>query len=192
MNKDAMKNRSQLRFAQKAREVFLFLIDEGFTEIEALPTLVLYRKGNVEVDIYHGRQSYEVGGGVSLTGTRYALSEIVRASDPEAANSYRNAVATTTEGVAASLEDLSKLIRRFGSSALRGDAEFFSLLEKQRKQWAEEYSLDVLAGQLRPQAEEAFRRGDYLKAAELYRRIRERLSPTEAKRLILAEERCRG
>jgi len=51
-------------------------------------------------------------------------------------------------------------MQRYGTAALRGEPQFLSLLEKQRKQWAEEYALDVLASQLRPQAEDAFRQGD--------------------------------
>ncbi|HEY2560159.1 MAG TPA: hypothetical protein VGI48_10665 [Caldimonas sp.] len=186
-------DRSPLHFAQKVRGAFSFLVDEGFTEIEARPTLVRYRNGDgdVEVDIYHGRQSYEVGGGVTIFGLRYAMSEIMRASDPDMAKEYRNAVATTPEGVAAGLKELSALMQRYGSAALLGDPRFFSVLEEGRRQWAQEFALDVLVGQLRPQAEEAFRRGDYSMAAELYGRIRERLSPAEAKKLALAEERCR-
>lgn len=185
----SMPDRSNLHFASKVKEAFLFLTDEGFMEEKALPTLVRYRKDNVEVDVYHGRQSYEIGGGVTLSGSRYAMSEIVRATDPEAAKNYRNAVATTVEGVAAGIKELSVLMQRYGAAALRGEPQFFSLLEKQRKQWAEEYALDVLASQLRPQAEDAFRRGDYSKAAELYSRIRKRLSPAETKKFSLAEKR---
>jgi len=70
---------------------------KSYVEVEALPTLARYRKDNVEVDVYHGRQSYEIGGGVTVFGSRYAMSEIVRATDPEAATNYRGAVATTAE-----------------------------------------------------------------------------------------------
>lgn len=44
---------------------------------------------------------------------------------------------------------------------------------------------------LRPQAEQAFREGNYSKAAELDGRIRERLSPAEVKKLAFAEARVR-
>lgn len=118
------------------------------------------------------------------------MSEIVRASDPEVAKVYRNPVADTQEGVTAGLDELSELMQRYGAGALRGDARLFSALERQRKQWAEEYALDVIEEQLRPQAEEAFRRGNYLKAAELYGRIGKRLSPVEVKKLAFAEEHC--
>ena len=185
-------DRSSLHFARKVRAAFAFLIEMGFVEVEALPTLVRYRKGDVEVDIYHGRQSYEVGAGVTTSGTRYAMSEIVRAVDPDAAKGYRNAVATMPAGIAAGLEELATLMQRYGSGALGGERDFLAALEKQREQWSEAYALDVLADQLRPRAEDAFRRGDYSQAAELYGRIRDRLSPVEVKKLMLAEERRRG
>jgi len=186
------QGRSPLHFEWNVQSAFSFLADEGFTIVEANPTLVRYRKGAVEVDVYHGRQSCEVGAGVTLSGVRYAISEIVRASDPDIGKDYRNAIATAPEEVAVSLKVLSALMQRYGEAAVRGDPKFFSILEAQRKRWSQDYALDVLASQLRPQAEEAFRRGDYLRAAELYGRIRERLSPVEAKRLKLAEKRSRN
>ena len=185
----ATPDRSHLNFERQVREAFAFLSDLGFSETEALPTLVRYRHDDVEVDVYYGRQSYEIGAGVTGFGIRYAMSEIIRAVDPETAKRYRNAMATTQEAVAAGLEELSSLMKRYGTAALRGDPQFFSTLKEQRKLWSEEYALDVLADQLRPQADEAFRRGNYSTAADLYARIRSRLSPAEVKKLALAEER---
>jgi hypothetical protein len=185
-------DRSYLNFEAKVRKAFAFLGNLGFSEVEALPTLVRYRTNGVEVDVYHGRQSYEIGAGVTAFGTRYAISEIVRAIDPEAAKQVHYATATTPEGVAAGLEELSSLMEHYGRAALRGDSQFFSMLEKQRKCWAEEYDLDVLAEQLRPQADEAFRRKDYSTAVELYSRIRQRLSPAELKKLSFAEKHRQG
>jgi len=184
-------DRTYLNFAEEARQAFAFLGELGFSEIEALPTLVRYRKGDVEIDVYHGRQSYEIGLGITAFGTRYAISEIIRHIDPETAKSYRYAAATTPDGVVAGLKELSLLLKRYGRSALDGDSKLFSSLEGERKLWSEEYALDVLTEQLRPQADEAFRQKDYSKAAELYSRIKERLSPAELKKLSIAEERSR-
>ena len=185
-------DRVHLNFAKEARKAFVFLGDLGFSEIEALPTLVRYRKGCVEVDVYHGRQSYEIGVGVTAFGSRYAISEIIRHIDPEAEKYFRYPATTTPEGVVTGLSELSSLMKRYGRSALDGDSELFSALERKRKLWSEEYALDVLVDQLRPQADEAFRQRDYAKSAELYSRIRERLSPAEIKKLGIAEERSKG
>lgn len=192
VNTTSVQDRAHLSFESAARERFAFLNDLGFSEVESLPTLIRYQNDGVEVDVYHGRQSYEIGAGVSGFGTRYAMVEIIRTTDSATAKGYRNAVATTPEGVATGLEELASLMQHYGIAALRGDPEFFSALENQRKSWSEEYALDVLADQLRPQADEAFRRGDYSKAAELYERIRSRLSPAEIKKLTLAEDRSRS
>jgi hypothetical protein len=181
--------RAYLNFAEAARKSFAFLGELGFSEIEALPTFVRYRKGDIEVDVYHGRQSYEIGAGVTAFGTRYAISEIIRHTDPDVAMRYHYPAATTPEGVVGGLEELSTLMKRYGRSALDGNPQLFSLLEGERKLWSEEYALDVLARQLRPQAAEAFRQRDYSKAADLYARIRERLSQAEIKKLSIAEER---
>jgi hypothetical protein len=101
-------------------------------------------------------------------------------------------VATTPESVTVRLEELNSLINRYGCTALQGDSQFFSTLEKQRKLWGEEYALDVLSRQLRPQANEAFRRKDYSTAAQLYSRFLMRLSPVEIKKLDFAEKYCQG
>jgi len=184
-------DRAFLNFAKEARRAFAFLGDLGFSEIEALPTLVRYRKGIVEVEVYHGRQSYEIGLGVIAYGARYAISEIIRHIDPEAEKHFHYPATTTPEGVVAGLNELSSLMRLYGRSALDGNPEFFSALERERKIWSKEYSLDVLADQLRPLADEAFRKRDYAKSVELYSRIRERLSPAEIKKLNIAEERSK-
>lgn len=185
----SIRDRSHLNFEGQVRESFIFLEDLGFSEIEALPTLVRYRKGRVEVDIYHGRQSYEIGAGVTVFGVQYPISAIIMASDPEAFKQFRYAMMTTPEGVATALKELGSLLKRYGNAVLRGDSQFISTLEQQREQCAEDLALDVLAYQLRPQANEAFRRKDYSTAADLYSRIRERLSPVEIKKLSLAEDR---
>ncbi len=69
----ATPDRSHLNFERQVREAFAFLSDLGFSETEALPTLVRYRHDDVEVDVYYGRQSYEIGAGVTGFGIRYAI-----------------------------------------------------------------------------------------------------------------------
>jgi hypothetical protein len=185
------QGRTGLKFADSVSERFAFLGDLGFSEIESLPTIVRYQQGELEIDIYHGRQSYEVGFGITRHGVRYTISELVRAADPDAAARYRNYAATTPDGVAEGLTRLAELVRRYGRRALRDDPRFFATLDKQKKSWREEYALDVLAGQLRPKADAAFRNRDYREAAELYEKIRPRLTATELKKLALAKERSR-
>lgn len=185
------RERAQLNFDGVASERFAFLRELGFSELELSPTIVRFRKDDLEVDIYHGRQSFEIGFEVVRRGVRYSLAEIIRASDPEVAKRYRHYAATTSDDVLKSLEQLVELVRGYGGPALLGDAAFYLALDVQRRSWAEEYELDVLAGQLRPKAEAAFRHGDYREAAELYERIRPCLSAAELKKLSVAKMRAR-
>nr|VFK22548.1 MAG: hypothetical protein BECKLPF1236B_GA0070989_13143 [Candidatus Kentron sp. LPFa] len=181
-------SRSHFGFIDKVRETFLFLNELGFSEVEAQPTLVRYRKGEIEVDIYHGHQSYEIGAGITAFGARYSISEIIRATSPKTAERFHYPMVTSPEGVTSGLEKLSLLMRRYSDDALRGSSLFFSMLEKKRKRWSDEYALDVLAEQLMPQANNAFRQKDYSIAANLYSRIQERLSPVEIRKLRFAEK----
>lgn len=184
-------DRAYINFEEKVRKAFAFLEDLGFSEVEALPTIVRYRMGGVEVDVYHGRQSYEIGADVAVLGTRYTIWEIIYAIAPETAQQFHYTMATTPEGVDIAISELSSLMKRYGREALAGDTQFFSTLEEQRKTLSKEYAIDVLAEQLRPQADEAFRQRDYSTAFKLYSRIREKLSPAEIKKLKLAEERMK-
>jgi hypothetical protein len=187
----AAEDRAHLHFNTAVREKFEFLNCLGFLEVESSPTLVRYRKDSVDVEVYHGRLSYEIAASISYVDVRYEFTDIVRAVDPKAAQSYCHAQTSTPDGVIDALKELASLMKRYGTIALRGDPLFFLELNKKREIWADDYWLNRLARQLRPKAEEAFRRGDYAVAVDFYGRIRECLSSAEMKKLIFAEERVR-
>lgn len=181
------KNRLHFNFSEKVKKEFLFLEELGFYTVEKLPTFVRYQKGNIEVDIYHGRRSYEIGAGITAFGTRFSISEIIQAIEPEKARQFCHTMISHPDGVSPVLAKLSALLKQYGNRALKGDLQFFEKLKKQRKLWAENYALEVLAGQLKPKANEAFRQADYKTAASLYTRIRKSLSPVELKKMKYAE-----
>jgi hypothetical protein len=183
---------TRLNFVDAVTRTFAFLTNLGFLRTEASPTIVRYRKGDVEADVYHGRQSFELGFEIGRGGVKFSMSELIRATDPETARQYRNFAATTQSALTEGLARLEGLAKRYGQQALQGDPEFFVALENQRKSWAAAYELEVLEGQLRPKAREAFRQGNYREAAELYERIRPCLTPAELKKLKIARERDQG
>lgn len=192
MNSSAKQERTHLIFVNLTKERFSFLQDIGFVEVESIQTIVRYQKGNIEFDVYHGRQSYEISVGIAYNGVRFSISEFIRLFDTEIAEKYRNPTVTTQNILDKSLSMLEKLVKQYCMQALQGDQEVFKLLVKQREEWAKRYELEVLAGQLRPKAHEAFRLGRYQEAAELYERIRPLLSATEIKKLTIAEERSKS
>lgn len=182
-------DRAPLNFANLAKKDFAFLHDLGFVEIEASPTIVRYQKGDIEIDVYHGRRSYEIGVELTHGGTRYSLPDLIRVIDPQVAKRYCTLTATTQEAVAEGLMRLGALAKRYCVQALQGNSEFFAELEGKHKLWMEKYWLAMNARQLRPQAHEAFRLGNYQEAAELYKQIQPLLSPTELRKLAIAEEK---
>ncbi len=191
MNDFAHSDRSWLRFSDAAARHFDFLEGLGFSEIESLPTLKRYGNGELKVSIYHGQSSYELGFQVDYCGTSYSMGELIRAANPVAASQYRSYAATTPENLEKGLSQLEAMVRQYGMKALIGDATFFDLLAEKRRESAASYAAEVLAEHLRPEAEAAFRKSDYHKAAELYDRIRGSLSPVELRKLAFAKGRSR-
>jgi hypothetical protein len=118
--------------------------------------------------VYHCRQSFELGFEIGCGTKKYALSELIRATDPDVAKQYRKFAAVTQSALTKGIAQLTGLVKRYGRQALQGDPEFFAGLEQKRKPRADEYAHEVLEFQLRPKAHDAFRRGAYREAAELY------------------------
>jgi hypothetical protein len=185
-------DRTHLNFMGEVRNKFAFLIELGFSEVEAGPTLVRFRTSVLEVDLYHGRQSYEIDAGISYLGERYAMEHIIRVVDSEASERYHIWQSSTREGVAAGLAELSSLMKRYCGPALRGDEQFFLTLKQQREVWWAAYLDHMDAAQVRPKADDAFHRKDYAAAADLYVLIRNQLSPAEIKKLEYAEKHRNG
>lgn len=182
-------DRQYLQFPETVAQVFSFLQDYGFQQVEALPTLVRYRCGDLEARVFHGRHSYELGFEIGYEDAMFSTGALIRASDPHVAEQYRGSVVRTPSALLLRLHEIADLVRRYGERDLCNDPAFFALLHKQRKEWAKQYAFDVRCEQVRPKAEAAFREGRYREAAELYREIRAGLSPAEIKKLAIAEKR---
>ncbi len=188
-NNESPPGRERLGFVAAVREHFAFLLDFGFSEVEALPTIVRYRKGGLDLNVYHGRMSCEVGMQIGHEDEQFSIAELICTVDPVAAEELRAWTATTSGALATGVEKVAGLFRRYGQCALRDDPEFFEKLRSNRKSWGETYALEVLASQTRPKAEAAFREGRYREAAELYEKIAPALTPVEQKKLALARKR---
>ena len=162
----------------------------SFREIEALPTIVRFQKEDgTQINIFFGRTSSEVGFEVQHGQDVYSLGEIIGISDEEAGNAYRRYVAVSPEGLLEALSHLAKLVKRYFVSGIQREFEFFSSLRRRRKRLAAAYAMDVMSRQLRPQAADAFRKGQYGSAAKLYDQIKSTLSAAELKKLEYATKK---
>jgi hypothetical protein len=182
--------RGELGFAGLAEGAFNFLSDFGFRLVSAEATIVRYSSERVFVNVYHGRSSYELGIEVGLVGSEtergYPLEAFVRLSDPERASRLRNFMATTTDEVRVGLQRLAEQVKQDVEPALRGSEEVFAELHRQRQEWSKSYASEVLASQVRPKAEAAFRERDYVRFVELLSKIEDALTPAEAQKLSYA------
>ena len=184
-----MFGRSRFHFDDLARKTFAFLEQYDFRYLHPYIGLVRYRTDDVSVDVFYERQSYEIGLEVCYDDKFYSLSELIRINDPAKADNFRNTVAINTKMVEEGLCRTAELLKIYGMRAIRGDKFFFSALEVQQLQWAKGYEEEVLADQLRPMADTAFRQGNYERAAALYERFRSSLRPSELRRLQIAQAR---
>jgi hypothetical protein len=181
--------RQSMQFREAVASSFMFLHELGFHVVEATDSISRHRHGDILVNVFHGRQSYEIGFEIGDGNEMFSMSELIRAADPVAGARYRNPVATTAADVFNQLQRLASLVQVYADRALRGDSSVFTDLRRQRKTWSEDYALDVLSSQVRPKAEEAFREGRYREAADLYGQIKARLNAAEIKKLEIAGRR---
>jgi hypothetical protein len=108
-------DRVDLQFPETVVQVFSFLLDYGFQQIEALPTLVRYRCGDLEARVFHGPRSHELGFEIEREGERFDISEIIALSVPSAADRYRNPMVRTPSAVNTFLQQLQILSVATGS-----------------------------------------------------------------------------
>ncbi len=176
-------------FVNGVKSEFDFLLEMNFRVVESQPTLVRYRNKNLEVSIYQGRQSFEVGFEITFGDTMYSLEEFIRVLDPEFSKNFSLQATSHADKLAPILSNLSALVKRYCANSLRGDPDLFQKIDGCRKIWRKEFALDVLESQVRPKAESAFREKDFASAASLYASISARLSPAEVKKMEFAKTR---
>lgn len=186
------ENRANLNFQNIAKHEFLFLKNLGFMEVEETSTIISYTKADMVVNIFHGRQSYEIDFEIIFKEIKFSLYDLMRSIDKELVQNYRIPAATTQEGVTNIVKSIAGLVRQYCLIALGGDSKFFSQLEEKRKLWVDEYWLKMKADQLRPKANEAFHNQNYPKAFELFREIESCLTPSELKKMEIAEREMKA
>ncbi|MDR1285325.1 MAG: hypothetical protein LBJ88_03895 [Campylobacteraceae bacterium] len=184
----SMQNDLSLYFNIKTVETFEFLKKYGFTLTKVSDILVSYCKNDIEIAINYDRHiSYEISADITIFEKKYSMGAIANIIGEK---QFYYISARTQEAICMGLEQIKPLVEFCLSKILQKAPQFLAALEEQQKQWSKEFALNVLASQLRPEAENAFRCKDYLTAVELYERIYECLSPSEIKKVNFAKKQC--
>lgn len=188
-------DRRALHFAETVRKSFTFLAAHGVDLVESGPTLVLFESGQLYVNVYHGRKSFELGLEIGpLKTTRsteapFSMSEIIRLVEPEMAERYRDYAARTAEGVGEGVRRLALLFHRYVDGGLLRDPGLFVRLDRQRAALSEDFERKVNTAQIRRKLDEAWHAKDYPGVVGLLERIGADLTPSERKKLAFAKKR---
>jgi hypothetical protein len=185
-----MVNYPKSPFSSAVRQRFHFLETLGYQQTELADSYVRYERGSMAVEIYQGRQSYELGVNLIHNGVSYSLEELLELHRAHGGNTmFEPFAATDQHGIEIGVDRLAAMLQSCIQCVLTGDTRTYRELDQRREAARRSLALDVLAEQLRPKAEFAFRAKDYRRAAELYDQIRERLSPSELRKLEVAKDR---
>lgn len=186
--------REKLGFADAVKRSFGWLERMGFGLSAQADTLVRYQSGAVEVTVYHGRSSYEIGveAGPRNRDVRFSLAELIEIADPQVAETYRIPSATTPEAVARFAEEQSERLQRYGGPIFRGDPSVWDRLASARHAWAEAYALDAARSRAIAAAREALRRRAYPEVVSLLQPFEGQLPRVQEQMLALARRRAGG
>jgi hypothetical protein len=181
--------RRNLGFQEEVLESFRWLEDYQYRLFEESSTFVRYEGPLGYVNVYHGRSSYEVGVEIAPPGegvSSYSMSALIQLTDTEESKSYRNPIATSIQTVRNLVAAQAQRLKLYGRRIFAGNSQVWKELEHQRRQRAEDYAMEVLLSQVRPEAERSFRNHDSKRVVRLLSAVELRLTPAERKKLDYA------
>lgn len=190
MSTERVTDRSVLRFAEEVKDRFSFLETLGFRHVHSEPTFVRFESPRANVNVYHGRRSFEIGLEIESATDAYSFSEILRSVDREQGEQYRDYATHTAQGVAEGVAKLAGLFQRCIASGILNDKQLFARLKVQRKEIAAKYALEVELRQARRAAEAAWHKKDYAAVVAALKPLRAALTATEVGKLEFAEKQC--
>jgi hypothetical protein len=148
------------------------------------------------LNVYHGRQSYElnveVGSIADPLSRSYRLPDVldtVLGRDDKRQTYFQ---ASNREAVCRCVQRIADLVSQHYGSVLRGDAELLERIDTQRSEKSRAEEREMVQRPVREAAERAWHAKDYAKVQELYASIRADLTLIERKRLEYAEKHGRG
>ena len=189
-----MNDRSALRFDAEVKERFSFLGDLGFHCVRAESTFVRFESQSASLNVYHGRQSFEIGLEIEPAPPDrdcFSFSEILRLVDREQALHYRNYGTHTLPGVAKGVHQLALLLERCIEGGILKDKQLFSRLRLQREEFRQCYAVETELVQARRKSELAWRNKDYEAFIKALQPLRAALKATEVAKLKFAEKQIR-
>lgn len=183
-------SRADLGFREAVLESFRFLeLNYGFECVQADDTFVRFESDIMAVQVFHGRQSYEVD--VEVIDLKRAasgyppfhLADIMRY---EGEHSDDVPQATTGPAVRRVVQELGRRMQRYGGDAAEGNPIYLRRLAVQREQESQRQMQDRRIAEIRQRAKTAWRRREYPTVIDLLSSIETELTASERKKLAYA------
>ena len=193
MMEASTNDRASLGFAEAVQSALeIVALDHGLGMVEAGPTRVRYESGLMFLNIYHGRQSYEIGVEVGLLadeqGCKFGLPDVLAALLGRDHGCRTYFQASKKDALMKCVEQIAALIEQHYGPVLAGDRNTWEQIAAVTAEHDAAYTKEVVQQPIREAANEAWREQDYQKVRELYGSIRQDLTPVERKRLTYAEK----
>lgn len=176
---------------------FGFLVQEkGYKCTESTPYCVRFESPTTFVELaYDGNRSFEVSLIIGMMRAEdrsdfsFSLDEILRFFRAPEAKKYSLIQVTSTETLASSVEQLSKILQQYAADLIAGDKTCFAEIAEHRRKEAEEYAMERDLRNARAEAEAAWHRKDYSRVVKALKPLRNALTPSEVRKLKLSEEK---
>lgn len=183
-------DRSPLRFAEQVKRHFVFLEVRGFRCVLSETTLVRYESSRLAINIYHGRQSYEIN--LEIERPRithaYTFGDILRLVG-DGGMPYQVYATNTSKGVAQGVSQLAKRFRTCIDTGILDESDLFKRLKLKQDEWLRNYALDIQLEHARTQSSDAWTKKDFVQVVKILSPLQEHLAPRETRRLQYAKKR---
>lgn len=185
--KPERSQRDALGFGTSVEREFEFLGAHGFIVRRREPTLVRFESDRLGIDVYHGRQSYEIGLLIGparpVSAHGYPMSILLDVAVPELARGYRNYAALEPEAVRRGVSELARLFRLCVDSGILLQRDLLERLAERAAEAAHTYAAEVLLSQTRRKVEAAWKARDYAEVVELLSPVEHLVGEVERKKL---------
>lgn len=182
------------RFPDEAEKAFSFLKDTGFRLVKREPTRLQFETAQVFVAIEWDLRSGELNALVGLQSPHDEEKDVFTLGDLLALEGVETRQWETPFQVAdenkiiSFLLKLAEAMQIHARAALSGDRQYFQKLRTFRSARAQAHMLDMTLRRVHSEVEEAWKRRDFAKVADLYQSVEAHLTASEKAKLDYAKK----
>ncbi len=193
---EASNQREQLNFISDAKSAFQFLEDYAYAVVDEKATFLRYEGVLGFVNIFHGRQSYEVGVEFGPPDNPeeevFFMGDLISLDNKSEAAGYFRPTADTPEAVEVHLKKQAQIFKDYGKRILNGDKTIWVDLQKEQSRRSIAYWRDVELRRARVNASQAFRSKRYQDYIDYLAAFEDKLTSSEKKKIEYARKHIDG